>query len=106
MMQQQQSGPYGQPDYTMDGSGGNTKSRKSFSAENIFIGTGIVLLTMLCVIPIWNAASLLNDDNYLFWSGSSVPGWLITSCVLTVVLYVGTIFAFFKYSRPSVRTEQ
>merc|ERR1719236_381255 len=61
---------------------------------------------MLCVIPIWNAASLLNDENYVFWVGSAVPGWLITLCVLVIVLYAVTIFAFFKYSRPSVRTEQ
>merc|ERR550514_2637707 len=90
--------------------GGTTEEQKlykrTFSAENIFIGTGILLLTMLCVIPIWNAASLLNDDNYLFWSGSSVPGWLITSCVLVVVVYIITIFAFFRFSKPSVRTEQ
>merc|ERR1719217_1852663 len=61
---------------------------------------------MLCVVPIWNAASLLHDDNYYFWEGRVVPLWLITLCVVIIVLYVITIFAFFKYSRPSVRTEQ
>merc|ERR1719387_2970734 len=61
---------------------------------------------MLCVVPIWNAASLLHDDNYVFWSGRAVPIWLITLCVVIIVLYVITILAFFTYSRPSVRTEQ
>jgi len=80
--------------------------KRPFSPENIFIGTGILLLTMLCVVPIWNAASLLHDDNYVFWSGRVVPIWLITLCCVIIVLYVITILAFFNYSRPSVRTEQ
>jgi len=63
-------------------------------------------LTMLCVVPIWNAASLLHDDNYVFWAGRAVPLWLITLCVVIIVLYVVTILSFFTYSRPSVRTEQ
>merc|ERR1719240_1222968 len=61
---------------------------------------------MLCVVPIWNAASLLHDDNYVFWSGRAVPLWLITLCVVIIVLYVITILSFFTYSRRSVRTEQ
>merc|ERR1719487_2905913 len=61
---------------------------------------------MLCVVPIWNAASLLHDDNYVFWSGRAVPLWLISLCIIIIVLYVVTILAFFNYSRPSVRTEQ
>merc|ERR1719395_305481 len=61
---------------------------------------------MLCVVPIWNAASLLHDDNYVFWSGRAVPLWLISLCVVIIVLYVITILSFFTYSRPSVRTEQ
>jgi len=80
--------------------------KRTFSPENIFIGTGILLLTMLCVVPIWNAASLLHDDNYVFWSGRAVPLWLISLCVVILVLYVITILSFFNYSRPSVRTEQ
>jgi len=80
--------------------------KRGFSPENIFIGTGILLLTMLCVVPIWNAAALLHDDNYVFWSGRAVPIWLITLCVVIIVLYVITILAFFNYSRQSVRTEQ
>jgi hypothetical protein len=85
---------------------GDMKFKRTFSPENIFIGTGILLLTMLCVVPIWNAASLLHDDNYVFWSGRAVPLWLITLCVVIIVLYVVTILSFFTYSRPSVRTEQ
>merc|ERR1719473_2415935 len=61
---------------------------------------------MLCVVPIWNAASLLHDDNYVFWSGRGVPLWLITLCIVIIILYVITILAFFNYSRQSVRTEQ
>merc|ERR1719305_309345 len=80
--------------------------KRTFSPENIFIGTGILLLTMLCVVPIWNAASLLQDENYVFWAGRAVPLWLITLCVCIIILYVATIFAFFHSSRPSVRTEQ
>merc|ERR1719387_2756479 len=61
---------------------------------------------MLCVVPIWNAASLLHDDNYVFWSGRAVPIWLIVMCITITLLYVVTIFSFFTYARPSVQTEQ
>jgi len=80
--------------------------KKASNAENVFIGTGMLLLTMLCVIPIWNSAALLHDHNYIFWAGRAFPLWLITLCVSIIALYVVTIVAFFSYSRPSVRTEQ
>ena len=60
-----------------------------------------MLLAMLCVLPIWNAASLHNDANYTSCLGTSVPSSLIIVCVLQVVLYVVTVFAFFKFTRPS-----
>jgi hypothetical protein len=80
--------------------------KRTFSPENIFIGTGILLLCMLCVVPIWNAASLLQDFNYVFWAGRAVPLWLIFLSIIMIVVYVITILSFFAYSRPSVRTEQ
>lgn len=74
--------------------------------KNIFIGTGILLLSMLCIVPIWNSIALLQDDNYVFWAGRSIPIWLIVLCVFLILLYIVTIFTFFAYARASVQTEQ
>lgn len=76
------------------------------SPKNVFIGTGVILLAMLCIVPVWNALALLQDINYVFWQGRSVPTWMVSLCVGIIVLYVLTIFSFFSYARPQVQTEQ
>lgn len=70
------------------------------------MATGVLLLSMLSVVPIWNSISLLSDDNYVFWAGQSVPIWLVFSCVGLIILYIFTITTFFAFARPSVQTEQ
>lgn len=80
--------------------------RTTFSSKSIFIGTGILLLTMLCIVPVWNAIALIADHNYSFWVGMSTPLWLIFLCILIIIIYCITIFTFFAHARPSVQGEQ
>lgn len=80
--------------------------KRFVSPKNVFIGTGVLLLLMLCVVPIWNAVALMEDANYVFWVGTSVPIWMVCLCLSIVALYVATIFVFFSTARPQVQTEQ
>jgi len=75
-------------------------------AKNIFLGAGILLLMLLCIVPVWNAFALLQDANYVFWHGTLLPWWIITLCLLVIVVYVVTVFIFFSLSKPSAQTEQ
>eukprot|EP00397_Hematodinium_sp_SG-2012_P020156 GEMP01020749.1.p1 GENE.GEMP01020749.1~~GEMP01020749.1.p1 ORF type:complete len:663 (+),score=128.50 GEMP01020749.1:183-2171(+) len=74
--------------------------------ETVFIGTGVGILLMLASIPIWNAISLLEDTNFVFWNGGSVPVWILTILMFLLAAYVLSITAFFKYANPVHRTEQ
>jgi len=65
-----------------------------------------MLLGTLCVVPVWNAWSLMQDQNYVFWAGTTVPVWMILVCVGVLLLYIGTVMAFFGYSTPQAQTEQ
>lgn len=80
--------------------------KRFVSPKNVFISTGVLLLAMLCVVPIWNAVALMEDMNYVFWVGTSVPTWMVCLCTGIVGLYVATIFVFFSTARPQVQTEQ
>jgi len=65
-----------------------------------------MFLATLCVVPVWNAWSLMQDPNYVFWAGTNVPVWMILVCLGVLLLYVGTVMAFFGYSQPQAQTEQ
>jgi len=80
--------------------------KRFVSPKNVFITTGVLLLAMLCLVPVWNAVALMEDSNYVFWVGTSVPTWMICLCTGIVGIYVLTIFVFFSTARPQVQTEQ
>jgi hypothetical protein len=101
-------GPYSQeegaPQMMPPLQGGQQK--KLFNPKNVFIGTGIILLMMLCIVPIWNALALLSDFNYTFWVGSEVPTWMVSMCLIIIVLYTITVTVFFTAAKQQVQTEQ
>jgi hypothetical protein len=72
----------------------------------VFLGSGILLLGMLCIVPIWNAVALMEDPNYAFWEGRRTPSIMVALCVGAVVTYVLTIMLFFGASRHQAQTEQ
>jgi len=82
------------------------QQKKLFNPKNVFIATGMVLLTMLCVVPIWNALALMSDFNYIFWVGSDIPTWMVSLCLCIILLYLLTVMVFFNAAKPYVQTEQ
>lgn len=76
------------------------------SARDVIVGVGALMLTLLCVIPVWNAIVLMVDENFTFWIGRSLPAWLVFIAVSIVALYMFTVTLFFKYGRPETQTEQ
>mmetsp|Transcript_54588 Transcript_54588/g.108635 ORF Transcript_54588/g.108635 Transcript_54588/m.108635 type:complete len:364 (+) Transcript_54588:66-1157(+) len=99
-------GPYTQEEGAPPMMPAGGQQKRLFNPRNVFIGTGIVLLTMLCTVPIWNALALLSDFNYLFWAGSDIPTWMVSCCLVIIVLYTVTVTLFFSAARPQVQTEQ
>jgi len=49
--------------------------------------------------------TLLQDANYVFWAGTSTPKWIISICVVIVVLYAAMVAAFFRKPQNAARTE-
>jgi len=76
------------------------------SSKLIFTTSGIVLLALLCVVPVWNAVALMSDSNFVFWVGRNLPVWMIVFCFFLIVLYIITILTFFTYARLEVQNEQ
>lgn len=72
----------------------------------VFMGSGILLLGMLCIVPIWNAVALMEDPNYAFWEGRRTPTMMVALCVGVVATYVLSVMLFFGASRHQAQTEQ
>jgi len=66
------------------------------SPASTFMFAGSLFLALLAVTPIWNAASLLNDFNYIFWAGDRTPTWIIIVSTSIVILYAVTSGIFFR----------
>mmetsp|Transcript_129762 Transcript_129762/g.225499 ORF Transcript_129762/g.225499 Transcript_129762/m.225499 type:complete len:375 (-) Transcript_129762:91-1215(-) len=77
-----------------------------FSPRNVFTSVGVVLLLLLCIVPLWNSFALMQNANYIFWAGRSVPTWIIIICIIMVFLYVATSAVFFSAAHPAVQSEQ
>jgi len=76
------------------------------SSKLIFTTSGVILLALLCVVPVWNAVALMSDSNFVFWVGRNLPVWMIMFCFFLIVLYIITILTFFTYARLEVQNEQ
>jgi len=53
---------------------------KTMGMAGAFSVGGTVLMLMLAICPIWSAANLLGDFNYVFWAGHRVPTVTIVVC--------------------------
>lgn len=88
------------------GGGSTTMLDRLLTPMNVFVVTGCFLLAMLCTVPLWNAAALMESSNYVFWHGKTVPSYILILCLGVIVLYALTVVTFFQYARPQVQTEQ
>lgn len=79
---------------------------KFITPKNVFMSVGCVLLSLLAIVPIWNALILMQDSNYIFWAGRRTPECMIACCVIIIFLYAATVAIFFKQGHSSVHTEQ
>lgn len=81
------------------------KSTVASPASSFVLGGGF-LLVMLALVPIWNAAALLGNFNYVYWAGYHVPQWTIFTCVLIVFFYTITAVSVLHRSKKSGNPEQ
>lgn len=75
------------------------------SPPGIIVLAGSFLMVMLSIAPVWNAVSLLQDFNYVYWVGRRTPHVMIILCILVVLLYFITSSVFFNSSSISTHTE-
>eukprot|EP00971_Amphidinium_carterae_P130715 2589320-Amphidinium_carterae.1 len=74
--------------------------------KKVVITAGTMLLLMLSLVPMWNALSLIQDANYVFWNGWGVPAFIIGVCVATMVLYIVGVILLFQYTHPDLLNTQ
>jgi len=79
---------------------------KLVTPKSIFTSAGCFLLTLLAIVPLWNATTLLQNSNYVFWADRSIPYWIIVVCVGIVLLYAASIQLFFRNPHDQKQIEQ
>lgn len=67
---------------------------------------GSIMIVLIWAFPLWNAAQLLSDSNYVFWMGRYMPLTIICGTVFLLLLWFMTVLFFFKFSQMQDRTEQ
>lgn len=75
----------------------------TFPIHFVFIGAGFLLLALLCTVPVWVAALMLEDGNYTFWAGRVIPVCIIL--LVSTVLIVYLISSFIIFQHPWARTD-
>lgn len=80
--------------------------QKYFHPRNMFLGAGILLLMMLCLVPVWNALALMSHFNYTFWVGAWLPEWMLSLYFGILILYIIIVVVLFHKARPQSQTEQ
>jgi len=69
------------------------------SPRGFFVGSGVVALILVCVVPVYSSLSLLKDDSYVFWAGRTVPEMTIAIVFAFVVTYSVMVWFFFSLAR-------
>lgn len=65
-----------------------------------------VLLILMTVPPIIEAVTMLNDFNYVFFFGKTVPTTVIVFSIVPIILYGCIIYSYFNYMSFQHRTTQ
>jgi len=74
--------------------------------KNIMLVVGTLTLFMIIFVPVWNCFALMQDSNYTFWLGRTVPGRLVSACLFILLLYIVTILIYFSGDDTFVDAEQ
>merc|ERR1719433_976771 len=82
------------------------EQQKYVYPRNMFLGTGILLLIMICLVPAWNALALMSHFNYGFWVGLWLPTWMLSLCLGILILYTIIVVIIFSKAKAQPQTEQ
>jgi len=83
------------------------EERSRFIPKRTFLVSGILMLAMLDLVPIWNAITLMNDDIFVYFAGGiQTSVRMIWTCFGIIVMFAITLVLFFKFSSKRVQTEQ
>uniref|UniRef100_A0A7S0F8X4 Uncharacterized protein n=1 Tax=Pyrodinium bahamense TaxID=73915 RepID=A0A7S0F8X4_9DINO len=82
------------------------RPHKVVSVRTFLLLLGTLIMLLICVIPLWDAARLLRDPTIVFFLGRRWPRCLVAACVSAIVGYMVMLVTFFKFSRPEYKTEQ
>lgn len=74
--------------------------------RNFMIFIGVTLLTILAIMPVWDASNLLHDPIFIYFFGRTWPTLTILVCVGAVVIYVAIVVAFWRLAREEAKNEQ
>jgi len=74
--------------------------------KNTFVQMGLLLLTMLCFLPVWDSIDMLQNLNYAFWGPPGLPLTVIAVSGLILVFFFCTAEAFFDRWRNEIHTAQ
>lgn len=74
--------------------------------KHTFISMGLVLLTMLCFLPVWDSIDMLRNLNYAFWGPPGLPLTVIAVSGLILLFFFCTAEAFFDRWRNEIHTAQ
>lgn len=72
----------------------------------MFTVLGLNMMALLMMIPLWNAAIMLQDPLFSYFLGTRIPTMIIWGCALIVLVYIVTILAFFYRTHEVTHTEQ
>lgn len=85
----------------------NNQLNKLFThMRNVWVFVGAFVLSMLVIVPVWNALRLLQDPAYTYFAGKAVPRGLLSVCLSLPIFYVCTVSLLFKRAALKVINEQ
>lgn len=80
--------------------------RKLKSPGFVCIALGATIISLLLMQPVWNSILMLHNPVFVHFVGKDPPSAIITACVCLVVLYMLSVFFFYRYSRKASQNEQ
>jgi len=71
-----------------------------------FTAMGLTIMSLLLMLPFWNAVLMLHDPVFVHFLGRGIPAGIITTSVCLMAFYIVVILLFFRCSQKAARGEQ
>jgi len=75
-------------------------------SKNSFLGVGLIVLVVICALPIWDAAAMLNNVNYAYWGNRALPMVIIAMSAVLIALFFLMTEAFYGRWAQNPQTSQ